>query len=166
MQCIIMENTPTKLRLHDETKKRAHDSQIVRAKANPKPSHGGPSHRQAPGTNPQIKAPRQSRHRARGSTHRRATKEETTATNRDWAQNQAHRPPHDTQTISNPYITQNNMSPTLWARGDKIIYLIPHYEADFLWLNIPKPMSLTLITDFNLLLCLFLILRWCKGSFF
>ena len=29
MQCIIMENTLIKLTLHDETKKRAHDSQIV-----------------------------------------------------------------------------------------------------------------------------------------
>ena len=28
MQCIIMENTLIKLTLHDETKKRAHDSQI------------------------------------------------------------------------------------------------------------------------------------------
>ena len=32
MQWIIMENTLIKLTLHDETKKRAHDSQIVRAK--------------------------------------------------------------------------------------------------------------------------------------
>ena len=32
MQCIIMENTLIKLTLPDETKKRAHDSQIVRAK--------------------------------------------------------------------------------------------------------------------------------------
>ena len=32
MQCIIMENTLIKLTLHDETKKRAHVSQIVRAK--------------------------------------------------------------------------------------------------------------------------------------
>ena len=32
MQSIIMENTLIKLTLHDETKKRAHDSQIVRAK--------------------------------------------------------------------------------------------------------------------------------------
>ena len=30
MQCIIMENTLIKLTLNDETKKRAHDSQIVR----------------------------------------------------------------------------------------------------------------------------------------
>ena len=30
MQCIIMENTLIKLTLHDETKKRAHDSQIVK----------------------------------------------------------------------------------------------------------------------------------------
>ena len=34
MQCIIMEHTLIKLTLHDETKKRAHDSQIVRAKEN------------------------------------------------------------------------------------------------------------------------------------
>ena len=34
MQCIIMENTLIKLTLHDETKKRAHDSQIVKAKEN------------------------------------------------------------------------------------------------------------------------------------
>ena len=34
MQCIIMENTLNKLTLHGETKKRAHDSQIVRAKEN------------------------------------------------------------------------------------------------------------------------------------
>ena len=30
MQCIIMENTLIKLTLHDEAKKRAHDSQIVK----------------------------------------------------------------------------------------------------------------------------------------
>ena len=29
MQCIIMENTLIKLTLHDETKKRAHDSQYL-----------------------------------------------------------------------------------------------------------------------------------------
>ena len=40
MQCIVMENTLIKLTLHDETKKRAHDSQIVRAKENLKLSHG------------------------------------------------------------------------------------------------------------------------------
>ena len=40
MQCIIMENTLIKLTLHDETMKRAHDSQIVRAKENLKLSHG------------------------------------------------------------------------------------------------------------------------------
>ena len=32
MQCIIMENTLIKLLHHDETKKRAHDSQIAKAK--------------------------------------------------------------------------------------------------------------------------------------
>ena len=45
MQCIIMENTLIKLTLHDETKKRAHDSHIVRAKENLKLSHGGSSYR-------------------------------------------------------------------------------------------------------------------------
>ena len=45
MQGIIMENTLIKLTLHDETKKRAHDSQIVRAKENLKLSHGGSSYR-------------------------------------------------------------------------------------------------------------------------
>ena len=63
MQCIIMENTLIKLTHHDETKKRAHDSQIVRAKENLKLSHGGSSYRQASDTNPSIKALRQSRHR-------------------------------------------------------------------------------------------------------
>ena len=43
MQCIIMENIIIKLTLHDETKKRAHDSQRVRAKDNLKLSHGGPA---------------------------------------------------------------------------------------------------------------------------
>ena len=43
MQCIIMENTLIKLTLHDETKKRAHESQIVRAKENLKLSHKGPA---------------------------------------------------------------------------------------------------------------------------
>ena len=41
MQCIITENTLIKLTLHNETKKRAHDSQIVRAKENLELSHGG-----------------------------------------------------------------------------------------------------------------------------
>ena len=45
MQCISMENTLIKLLNHDETKKRAHDSQIVRAKENLKLSHGGSSYR-------------------------------------------------------------------------------------------------------------------------
>ena len=38
-----MENTLIKLTLHGETKKRAHDSQIVRAKETLKLSHGGSS---------------------------------------------------------------------------------------------------------------------------
>ena len=84
MQCIIMENTLIKLTLHDETKKMAHDSQIVRAKDNLKLSHGGSSYREASGTNPPINALRQSRHRVSGLTHRRAIKEETIAINHDW----------------------------------------------------------------------------------
>ena len=38
LQCVI------KLTHYDETKKRAHDPQIVRAKENLKLSHGGPSY--------------------------------------------------------------------------------------------------------------------------
>ena len=49
-------NNQIKLTHYDETKKKAHDSQIARAKENPKLSHGGPSHRQASDTNPPIKA--------------------------------------------------------------------------------------------------------------
>ena len=45
MQCIIMENTLIKLTHNDETKKRAHDSQIVRAKENLKLSQGGSSYK-------------------------------------------------------------------------------------------------------------------------
>ena len=41
----------------DDTEKRTHDSQIVRAKENLKNlSHGGPSYSQASGANPLIKA--------------------------------------------------------------------------------------------------------------
>ena len=65
-------------------KKRAHDSQIVRDKENIKLSHGGPSYRSAPGTNPPIKALCQSRHTVWGQTHRHAIKDETIAMNRDW----------------------------------------------------------------------------------
>ena len=43
MQCIIMEKH--KLTHHDETIKKAHDSQIVRAKEIFKLSHGGSSYR-------------------------------------------------------------------------------------------------------------------------
>ena len=73
-----------KLTLYDETVKRAHDSQIVKAKENLKWSHGGPSYSQASGTNPLIKALSQRCHWVWGLTHRRAIKEETTAINSDW----------------------------------------------------------------------------------
>ena len=64
MQCIIninniilsSRNNLIKLTHYDETKKRAHYSHIVRAKENLKLSYGGPSQRQAPGTNQPIKA--------------------------------------------------------------------------------------------------------------
>ena len=59
--------------------KRAHDSQIVRAKENLTLSHGGPSYRQASDTNPSIKVLRQSRQSVWGLTHHRAIKEETIA---------------------------------------------------------------------------------------
>ena len=62
MQCIIMENTLIKLTLHDETKKRAHNSQMVRAKENLQLSHGGSSYTKASGTSPPIKALRQCLH--------------------------------------------------------------------------------------------------------
>ena len=65
-------------------KKRAHDSQKVRAKKAFKLSHGGSSYRWASGTNPPIKALRQSRHRVWGLTHRRAIKKETIAIKCDW----------------------------------------------------------------------------------
>ena len=42
--------------------KMAHDSQIFRANENIKLSYGGPSQRQATGTNQRIKALRQGRH--------------------------------------------------------------------------------------------------------
>ena len=40
---------------YDETKKRAHDSQIIRAKENLMLGHGVISQRQASGTNPPVK---------------------------------------------------------------------------------------------------------------
>ena len=43
-------------------KKKAHDSQIARAKENLKFSHGGLSYRQTSGTDPPIKTLRQRRH--------------------------------------------------------------------------------------------------------
>ena len=45
MQCIIIEKHSNQITHHDETKKLAHDSQIVRAKENLKMSHGGSSYR-------------------------------------------------------------------------------------------------------------------------
>ena len=62
MQCIITEKHSNKKTQNDETKKRAHDSQIVRSKENLKLIYGGPSQRQASGTNQQIKTLHQDRH--------------------------------------------------------------------------------------------------------
>ena len=57
MQCIITEKQYNQIiTLHDETKKRAPNSQIVGAKENLKLSYGGPIRRQASGTNQRIKA--------------------------------------------------------------------------------------------------------------
>ena len=51
-----------KLTHYDETEKMAHDSQIVRAKKKLRLNNSWPSFRQASGTNPPIKALRQSHH--------------------------------------------------------------------------------------------------------
>ena len=53
-------NNQIKLTHYDETNKRANDAQIVIAKENLKLNKGGPSLRQASGTNPPIRAIRQS----------------------------------------------------------------------------------------------------------
>ena len=51
-----------KLTHYDDTKKRAHDSQIVIVKENLKLIYCGPSQRQVSGPNQRIKALRQGRH--------------------------------------------------------------------------------------------------------
>ena len=65
MQCIITEKQSNQIILsthYEDIKKRAHDSQIGRAKENLKLSYGGPSQRQASGTNQLIRTLRQGRH--------------------------------------------------------------------------------------------------------
>ena len=62
MQVLPQRNNQIKLTHYDDTKKLAHDTQIVRAKENLKLSYGGPSQRQASGTNQRIKALRQGSH--------------------------------------------------------------------------------------------------------
>ena len=79
-----------KLTHYDETKKRAHDSQLVRTKVNLKLSHSRPSQRQASATNQRVEALRQGRHWARGLTHRYVIKEEDIAINQYWVNNHAH----------------------------------------------------------------------------
>ena len=83
--CIVssLRNNIIKLTHCDEAEKMAQGYKIVRAEENLKLIHGGPCYSQASGTNPQIKALRQSRHWVWGLTHRRAMKEETIAINRD-----------------------------------------------------------------------------------
>ena len=56
MQCIITEKNLIKLTYYDEKKKRAHDTQRVRAKVNFKLSHSGSSQSQASDTNQPMKA--------------------------------------------------------------------------------------------------------------
>ena len=51
-----------KITHYDETEKKTHDSQIIRAEEYLKLSRGGPSYSQVSGTNSPIKALRQSRH--------------------------------------------------------------------------------------------------------
>ena len=55
-------NNQIKLTHYDDTKKMAHDSQIVRSKEKLKLSYCGPSQPQASGTNQQINDLRQGRH--------------------------------------------------------------------------------------------------------
>ena len=62
VQCIIKRNNLIKLAHYDGTKKGAHYSQIIRANESLKFSLGGPSQKQAPGTNQRIKALHQGRH--------------------------------------------------------------------------------------------------------
>ena len=57
-----IEKNQIKLTHYDGTKKRVHDPQIVKAKENFKLSHGGPSQRQASGTNQPIEALLQDHH--------------------------------------------------------------------------------------------------------
>ena len=84
MQSIIIEKHSNQINTPWWKKKRARHSQIVKLKENLKLSNDGFSFRLASGTNPPIKALRQSRHRAWGLTHRRAIKEGTIAINCDW----------------------------------------------------------------------------------
>ena len=59
---LISKDTHLVFSIYDDTKTRTHDSQIVRAIKNLKFSYGGPSQRQASGTNKWIKALCQGRH--------------------------------------------------------------------------------------------------------
>ena len=52
-------------------------------------NHGGQAKDTSSSHNPLDKVLRRGRHRARGPNRRRAIKEQSTATNNDWADNQA-----------------------------------------------------------------------------
>ena len=54
MQFVITGKRQNQLTYCDETKKRAPNSQTVRAKENPQSSHGRPCHGQTSGTDPSI----------------------------------------------------------------------------------------------------------------
>ena len=99
MQCITTEYNQIKTAHYDETKKRALDSQIDRAKENLKLSYDESSQRQASGINQRIKALRQGHHWIWGLTNGRAIKEETIAINCDWVYNQVCSLSHDIHVI-------------------------------------------------------------------
>ena len=67
------------LTYYDDTKKMAHDSQVVRANENLKLNHGGPSQRPASGTNPPMKNLGQALHWVWHLSHRHAIQDESIA---------------------------------------------------------------------------------------
>ena len=100
-------------------------AQIVRAIENLKLNHGEPSYRHEPGSNPPIKALRQS--------HCSAIKEETIVINPDWVDSQAFRLSHDIQVISNLFI----MFTYIFEVITKIRFLP--------WLNLRLSLALTML---------------------
>ena len=98
----VHNNNHIKLTHYDVKKKRAHDSQIVRAKEALKLSYGGPSERQASATNQRVNALHQGH---------LAIKEDTIAIISDWVYNQTCRLSHDIHAVSNSFVTFNNRFP-------------------------------------------------------